>query len=121
MIYRPKSMPASEPLPYGGSRPEFPYGHDSTAVVFSDDGDGFWGFFDPDWRDDDGRVRGRLQINIASPSGHGGTGADRQTQTIWAPADAPESIVDRIQIALRFAYQEGARAERARIAASLLD
>ena len=37
MIYRPSSVPASDRLPYGGSQPEFPYGLDSTAVVFSDE------------------------------------------------------------------------------------
>ena len=77
MIYRPSSVPSSAPMPYGGSQPEFPYGRDSTAVVFSDEGDGLWGFFDPGWVED-GKVRGQLRINISSPTGHGGLGAGRR-------------------------------------------
>ena len=117
MIYRPKDLPHGDPLPYGGSQPEFPFGRESTAVVFSDDGCGSWGFFDPDWVED-GRVRGQLRINIASPSGHGGTGAEHQTVTFWAAADAPDQIVDRVQAAIKFALEEGARQERARISAA---
>ncbi len=106
-------------MPYGGSQPEFPYGRDSTAVVFSDEGDGLWGFFDPGWVED-GKVRGQLRINISSPTGHGGLGADRQTASWWAMADEPEQIVDRLRLALKFAFEEGARQERRRIANSLL-
>ena len=59
-------------------------------------------------------------MNIASSTGHGSLGADKQTASWWAMADEPEQIVDRIRLALKFAFEEGARQERRRIAKSLL-
>jgi len=120
VIYRPNSVPASDPLPYGGSQQEFPYGRESTAVVFSDEGDGIWGFFDPGWVED-GKVRGQLRINVSSSTGHGTLGADKQTASWWAMADDPMEIVDRVRLSLKFAFAEGARQERQKIAKSLLE
>jgi len=81
--------------------------------VFSDEAGEHhcWGFFDPDWRDPDG-TRGQFRINVESPTGHGGTGGDRQTMTFSAPANRPKWILNRIQKAVRFAFEEGRRVER---------
>ncbi len=113
MPYRPKDIPDGGPIPYGGAQPDWPYGPASSAIVFADDGGGCWGFFDPDWRDDDGTVRGQFRINVSSPTGHGGTGSDHQTRTWLAKADDWFEIVDRVQAAVRFARDEGAREAQA--------
>ena len=121
MIYRPKELAPDQPLPYGHGS-EWPYGRDSTARVFPDETgeQGCWGFYDPDWLNDDGTTRGQFRINVASPTGHGGTGGDTQTLTLWARASDWDEILDRVQAAVRFAREEGMRMERSRIAQELL-
>ncbi len=114
MIYRPADMSDDESRPYGGSAPAWPHGPESTATVFSDENREFgcWGFIDPDWRDADGTVRGQFRLNVDSPTGHGHTGSDQQTQTFSAPADRLDLVMGTIQQAISFAREDGRREGR---------
>ncbi len=118
MIYRPSSVPSSSRCPTAVRNRSSPTAGTPLLLSSRTRAMGCGGSSIPaGWRT--GRC-GQLRINISSPTGHGGVGADRQTASWWAMADEPEQIVDRLRLALKFAFEEGARQERGRIANALL-
>lgn len=107
--YRPKDIPAGKPRPYGPGGQQWPHLPDASTSVFPYDGVS-WGFYDWGWRGEDGTARGRLQINVWPE----GAPADEKSFSTWAKFDDYVGVVDRIQSAIRVAYEAGQRAERQR-------